>query len=88
MKKITYLKDLYSFPGFRALARLKPHPEHPGAMVVTLKRRQKKRFVPAVSDTVDGMISANEWFATLVLAIQSSIWSLISAGFNATAATP
>jgi hypothetical protein len=40
------LKDLYSFPGFRALIRLKPHPEDHDARVVTLRRRQKKAFVP------------------------------------------
>ena len=49
MKTKTTLKDLYSFPGFRALVRLKAHPEDPDARIVTLRRRQKKVFVPAVA---------------------------------------
>ena len=47
MKNKTTLKDLCSFPGFRALARTQPHPDHAGAVVVTLQRRQKKLFVAA-----------------------------------------
>ena len=42
MKPHPTLKDLYSFPGFRALSRLTEHPDDPGARVVTLRRRQKK----------------------------------------------
>ena len=41
------LRDLYKFPGFRARATLKPHPEDPEGCIVILERRQKKRFVPA-----------------------------------------
>lgn len=44
--KLT-LKDLYSFPGFRALTKLEPHPEDSDARVVMLRRRQKK--VPALA---------------------------------------
>lgn len=46
--KIISLKDLYSFSGFRALVRLKPHPEDADARVVILRRRQKKVFVAVV----------------------------------------
>ena len=45
----TTLKDLYSFPGFRARARLKPHFADSEGRIVTLERRQKKRFVPAAA---------------------------------------
>jgi hypothetical protein len=45
--KLT-LKDLYGFPGFRALAKLTPHPEDPDARVATLRRRQKKVPAPVV----------------------------------------
>ncbi len=51
MKNPLTLKDLYSFPGFRALVKLKPHPEDPDARVVTLRRRQKKTSVPAVAES-------------------------------------
>jgi hypothetical protein len=83
MEKTTYLKDLYSFPGFRALARLKPHPNHPGAMVVTLQRRQKKRFVNAARYIADGTTSAKGLCVTLAAVEQLFIWSLISAASNA-----
>jgi len=46
METTAHIKDLYSFPGFRAQARLKPHPSVPGASVVTLVRRQKKACAP------------------------------------------
>jgi hypothetical protein len=45
----TTLKELYSFPGFRARATLKPHATDPEGRIVTLERRQKKRFVPAAA---------------------------------------
>jgi hypothetical protein len=46
MKTRKSFRDLYSFPGFRARATLKPHPEDSGGYIVTLERRQKKRSVP------------------------------------------
>jgi len=45
----TTPKELYSFPGFRARATLKPHAADPDGRIVTLERRQKKRFVPAAA---------------------------------------
>jgi hypothetical protein len=47
MKKTT-LSSLYSFPGFRALSRLKNNPDDPGARIIVLRRRQKKLPVPVV----------------------------------------
>ena len=43
METIQTLRDIYSFPGFRARARLKPHPKDPKGRIVRLERRQKKR---------------------------------------------
>jgi len=57
MEKEMTFKDLYRFPGFRAKARLTPHPEHAGAWVVALHRRQKKRFARAAMRKGTGMIS-------------------------------
>ena len=37
------LRDIYSFPGFRARATLKPHPKDPQGRIVRLERRQKKQ---------------------------------------------
>ncbi len=48
METIKTLRDIYSFPGFRARATLMPHPNDPGGRIVKLERRQKKRFALAV----------------------------------------
>ena len=43
METIQTLRDIYSFPGFRARAKLKPHPKDPEGRIVRLERRQKKQ---------------------------------------------
>jgi len=43
MVTIKTLRDIYGFRGFRACARLKPHPEDPDGCIVRLERRQKKQ---------------------------------------------
>jgi hypothetical protein len=47
MKAKNTLRDLYKFPGFRARATIKSHPEDPEGHIVILERRQKKQSVPA-----------------------------------------
>jgi len=49
MKTIKTLSDIYSFPGFRARARLKPHPHDPDGRIVELERRQKKQSARAAA---------------------------------------
>jgi len=88
MNTKTTLKDLYSFPGFRASARLRPHADHPGARIVTLKRRQKKRFVPAGRSTAVGTTAGSKRFVTLTQVTRRFTWSLKFAGFNVTSARP
>ena len=88
MDKKTTLKDLCSFTGFRALAKLRPHPDHPGAVIVTLRRRQKKRFVPAVRFTVNGTIRKVDSFVTWMLLAHQSTWNLRFVGFSAHGAKP
>ena len=41
METIKTLRDIYSFPGFRARATLRPHPKDPDGRIVRLERRQK-----------------------------------------------
>ena len=43
METIKTLRDIYSFPGFRAHAKLKPHPKDLDGRIVRLERRQKKQ---------------------------------------------
>ena len=76
MKKITHIKDLYSLPGFRAQARLKEHPEVQGAYIVTLKRRQKKRYVPVALEAFeDSEVVAPTGCETWTPAERRFIWN-------------
>ena len=52
MKTKKTLRDLYKFPGFRARATLKPHPEDTEGYIVTLERRQKKTVCSGCGTTV------------------------------------
>ena len=85
--KISF-KDLYSFPGFRCSARLKAHPEHPGARIATLRRRQKKRYVRAGKFIAAGMTAAPRQFAILIPAAFQFIWNSKFVGSNAAGAKP
>jgi len=65
MKTQKTFRDLYSFPGFRARADLKPHPGDSGGYIVTLERRQKKRSVPDAARGYPVLgIDAHTWCAT------------------------
>ena len=48
MAKFKQLRDLYRFPGFVPLARLRGIFGDPRAVVITLRRRRKKRFAARV----------------------------------------
>ena len=87
MKKAT-LRSLYSFPGFQALSTLKEVPEDPGARIIVLRRRQKKRSAPAVTlrraFTIGLLIRSEIW----ILAAFASIWSLNTAEYLASGVRP
>jgi len=51
---MTTLKDLYRFPGFRPLSRLRPHSQDPKGYVLTLQRCQKKQYAHAVAKQLKG----------------------------------
>ena len=77
MRTNNTLRDLYRFPGFRAHARLKPHPEDPGGCTVTLERRQKKRSVPAAVQRhqaigIGGLTGCETWMPEQPASILSS----------------
>lgn len=48
MARFKHLADVYRFPGFIPFATVKGVFGDPQAVVVTLRRRQKKRFVASV----------------------------------------
>jgi len=89
MKTKKTFRDLYKFPGFRARATLKPHPEDIEGYIVTLERRQKKPFVPAAVQfhqaiVTDGLI----WCGTWMPEQPASILSLNIAGLPARTVKP
>lgn len=76
----TSLRSLYSFPGFFALATLKEVPEDPGARIIVLRRRQKKRFVPAVRLKEASTIARPIKFGIWIQAASASISHSSTAG--------
>jgi hypothetical protein len=63
MKMKTSLRDIYSFPGFRARATLKPHHDDHEGFIVKLERRQKKQSVQdAVSHHPVSVIAELAWY--------------------------
>ncbi len=89
MKTKTSLKDLYSFPGFRALIRLRPHPEDPDARVVTLRRRQKKVLVPAADMSSAVFMTTGRIVSAMSQAVEHEcMLSSSIAGFSAQGARP
>ena len=49
MAKFKLLHDLYRFPGFVPLPRVRGVFGDPWAVVITLQRRRKKRFVASAA---------------------------------------
>ena len=49
MANFKQLRDLYRFPGFVPLARIRGVFGDPRAVVITLQRRRKKRFVASAA---------------------------------------
>jgi hypothetical protein len=89
MNKYMHIKDLYGFPGFRAQCRLKEHSFDPGARIVTLNRRQKKRFVPGVA-TLHAVFATGKRILCGTWTQRKPAYTLNSSigAFNAQGATP
>ena len=84
MKTNKTLNDLYSFPGFRARSKLKGVLGDSPARIVTLVRRQKKRYVahaarPRRVSTTARFIGCATWTP----AARASIWNLNIAEWTA-----
>ena len=81
MDAIGHIKDIYSMPGFRAAARVRGHPFDPYGLIVTLTRRQKKRFAAAaVMSCVDFATAERTRSGTWTARPGRSIWNLNTAG--------
>jgi hypothetical protein len=89
METIKTLRDIYSFPGFRARARLKPHPKDPNGRIVRLERRQKKRFaLDAVRRSQAFETDALTWFETWMPVQPAYTLNSSTAGLPARIAKP
>ena len=65
MKTIKTFRDLYSFPGFRARATLKPNPKDPDGRIVRLERRQKNQSAQFVVGRYQALGTDEPmWYAT------------------------
>lgn len=81
MDTIEHIKDIYSLPGFRAAAKVGQHPFDPYGLIVTLKRRQKKRSVAAAVVSCAGSETAERTRSgTLTVRPGTFIWNLNTAG--------
>jgi hypothetical protein len=89
MKTIKTLRDVYSFPGFRARAKLKPHPKDLEGRIVRLERRQKKQSVPFVAG-LHQAFGTDElmWYETWMLGQPVYTLNLSIAGLPARSAKP
>jgi hypothetical protein len=86
---MTTLKDLYRFPGFRPLSRLRPHPQDPKGYILTLQRRQKKQYVHAVVKQSKGFgLAATTKCAILIPGMPTYTLSFNIVGSNARTVTP
>jgi len=73
MPSTQYIRDLYRFPGFVPLARVQVYGRDPEAVLLTLRRRRKKR--PAVyvgKASPRSMTKGHAMSATWLLAIDES----------------
>ena len=84
MKTIKTLRDVYSFPGFRARAMLKSHPQDPDGRIVRLVRYQKKQSAPvAAAQYLASVIDGLMWFGTWMPGQPAYTLNLSTAGLPA-----
>jgi hypothetical protein len=84
MSTTRHLRDLYRFPGFEPLATLHGVFGDPNAVVLTLRRRRKKRPAgDAVNDCRSSTINGRAGFATSPAATDASISTSPSGAFSA-----
>jgi len=81
---MTTLKDLYRFPGFRPLSRLRPHPQDPKGYIVTLHRGQKKHYAQvAAKQFMDLDLAASTEYAILTQVMPMYPLNSNTVGLNA-----
>ena len=89
MKTIKTFRDLYSFPGFRARATLKPNPKDPDGRIVRLERRQKKQSAQFVVGRYQALgTDEPTWYATLMPVQPAYTLNSSTAGLRARSVKP
>jgi hypothetical protein len=89
METIQTLRDIYSFPGFRARARLKPHPKDPAGRIVRLERRQKKQSALDVDERSQAFETDElTWFGTWMPGQPASTLNSSTAGLPVPSVKP
>lgn len=84
MKTIKTLRDIYSFPGFRARAMLKSHPQDPDGRIVSLVRRQKKQSASVAAAQYQAFGTGElTWYATWMPVQPAYTLNLSTAGLPA-----
>jgi hypothetical protein len=81
MPSAKQLRDLYRFPGFVPLADIQAFGRDPQGVLLTLRRRQKKRFAAyAARRSFVGTTTGPAMCATWPVAIGAFTWPSPSAG--------
>ena len=89
MKTIKTLRDVYSFPGFRARAMLKSHPQDPDGRIVRLVRYQKKQSAPVAAGQYQASVTDElTWFATWMPVQPAYTLNSSTAGLRARSVKP
>jgi hypothetical protein len=87
MGKIKRLQDVYRFPGFVPLAQVRGVFGDPYAVVITLRRRRKKRAVVFADVPIaPSTISVLDGCATCPVGTNGFTWSFRFAGSGAASA--
>lgn len=61
MRKTQRLVDEFAYPGFTPLTKISDHPTKQDSRIITMRRRQKKRYVGvAEQSTIPGMTGRND----------------------------
>jgi hypothetical protein len=81
MAKFKSLHDLYRFPGFVPLPRVRGRFGDPLAVVITLQRRRKKRAAASAARSITAITTSGpDGSAISPVATSASIWPFTCAG--------
>jgi len=82
MEKLKRLVDEYKHAGFRPLLTVRTHPQHSAARIISLHRRQKKRFAVVAGNHITHSTTVNYGlFATCPAGMRRYTLKSRSAGY-------